>query len=119
MIAKACGCILHYLGGGGFGGASGSRVLVSEAERTARLQVRYGRRNGGRRSAFAKRDVASEWVRNDPDLAAPAPPRRRPPGVTAALTASSPGSTRSDRLATALLTPVAARLPLGLRRPRR
>jgi hypothetical protein len=61
---------LHYLGGGGYDGAFRSCTMVSVAERAARQQVRYDRRNGGCRSAFAKMDVASEWVCNDPDLAA-------------------------------------------------
>ena len=39
---------------------------MSEAERAAR----YDRRNADRRSAFAKSDVAPEWARNNPDLAA-------------------------------------------------
>ncbi|KAE8770834.1 Importin subunit beta-1 [Hordeum vulgare] len=61
-IAKACDLILHYVGGGGFGG-------VSEDERATRQQARYDRRNAGCRSAFAKMGLASKWVRNYPDLA--------------------------------------------------
>lgn len=112
-IAKTRGRILHYLGGGGYGGASGSRAVVSEAERAARQQVRYDRRNAGRPSAFAKTDVAPEWVRNDPDLtAAWALDRSVTTAETAAgLTASSPRSARSGRLATALPTPAGARPP--------
>ena len=67
---KARGRILHYLGGGGYADASSSQAVVSEAECAVRRQARYDRRNAGRRSAFTKSDMAPEWVRNDPDLAA-------------------------------------------------
>lgn len=67
-ITKVWGRTLHYLRGGGHAGASGSQAMVSEAECTARRQVRYDWRNAVRRSVFAKSDVAPEWVRNDPDL---------------------------------------------------
>lgn len=63
-IMKARACILHYLGGGGVGGPS-----VSEEERTTQLQARYDRRNAARRSAFAKTNVAPEWICNDLELA--------------------------------------------------
>ena len=43
---------------------------MSEKERAARQQPRYKRRNAARCSVFAKLDAASEWVRNDPYLAA-------------------------------------------------
>ena len=55
IMAKACDRILHYLGGGGF-------VVPLALESWYPL-------NAGYRSALAKTDVASEWVRNDPDLA--------------------------------------------------
>ena len=64
MIKKARGHLLHSLGG-----PSGSRVVVSEAEHAARQQKRYDRRNASRRSAFAKSNLASDWVRSDPDPA--------------------------------------------------
>lgn len=69
-ITKARGRLHHYLEGGGYGygGASGSRFVVFEAECMARQQARYNRRNVGRRSMFAKSDVAPECVRSDPDL---------------------------------------------------
>lgn len=70
MIKKARDRLLHYLGGGGYDGASGSRAAISEAERAARQQARYDRRNAGCRSAYAKCDVVSDWVRSDPDIAA-------------------------------------------------
>ncbi|KAE8817488.1 Importin subunit beta-1 [Hordeum vulgare] len=70
MIAKACGRILHYPGDGGFGGTFSSRAMVSEAERTMQQHARYDGHNVGRRSAFAKTDMAPEWVCNDLDLAA-------------------------------------------------
>ena len=68
--SKARGRIFHYLGSGGYGGASGSLAMVSEAERTARQKARYNRRNVGHQYAFAKTDVTSGWVPNDTDLAA-------------------------------------------------
>ena len=57
-IAKMCGHILHYLRGSGFGGASDSRLVVTEAECAARQQASYDRHNVGRRSVFTKTDVA-------------------------------------------------------------
>ena len=68
--SKARGRIFHYLGSGGYRGASGSLAMVSEAERTARQKARYNRRNVGHQYAFAKTDMTSGWVPNDTDLAA-------------------------------------------------
>ena len=66
MIKKARGRHLHYPRGGSYDGASGSRAVVSAEEHAAR----YYWRNVGRSSAFAKSDMALDWVRIDPDLAA-------------------------------------------------
>ncbi|KAE8785634.1 Importin subunit beta-1 [Hordeum vulgare] len=98
--------------------------MVSEAERVARQQAKYDRHNVGRSSAFAKMDVVPEWVRNDPNLIVAWALDR---SITTAETATrrhrrldgSPRLARSVRLATALLTPVAARSSIGIPRPRR
>ncbi|XBI14437.1 hypothetical protein VPH35_141016 [Triticum aestivum] len=63
-IKKAWGRLLHYIGG-----PSESRFIVSKAERAARQQEWYDRRNANRRPAFANSGVTLDWVRNDPDLA--------------------------------------------------
>ncbi|XBJ19861.1 hypothetical protein VPH35_010783 [Triticum aestivum] len=68
-ITKACGRIFHYLEGGGVGGPSCSRAVVSEEGRAARQKARYDRRNTAHRFASSKSDAALEWVRNNPDLA--------------------------------------------------
>ena len=47
----------------------GLEGLVSEAKRATRQYERYDRRSASHRSAFAKSNMAPDWVRNDPDLA--------------------------------------------------
>lgn len=117
-IMKVCVHILHYLSGGIYGSASGSRAVISEAVRAARQRAWYDHHRPADRSAFTKTDVAPEWGTSLPRgrSTALSPPPWRPPGTATALRVSSPRSARSGRLAAAPATQAGARPPSVLRR---